>query len=65
MATIESSASPRTNAGHQRILKDARENPERTYSEHVAATERIAAEVYRAEICRMMFGGTLGPFDGL
>ena len=65
MATTEFSVSPRTDTDHQYILKNAREHPERTYSEHVVAAERIAAEEYRTEICHMMFGGTLDPSDGL
>lgn len=46
---------------HARILDDARAHPERTYSEHVAAAEEIAAEEYREEVRRMMRAGTPGP----
>ena len=37
-----------------RILEDAAAHPERTYSEHIAAAERIAAEEYRRETRRLM-----------
>ena len=46
---------------HRHILEDAREHPERTYSEHIRAAERIAAAEYRAEVRRMMDTGTLDP----
>lgn len=45
----------------KRILEDARECPERTYSEHVAAAQEIAAASYREELRRMMKAGTLEP----
>ena len=41
---------------HIRILEDARAHPERTYYEHVAAAERIAAESYREDCRRLMRG---------
>lgn len=44
---------------HTRILDDARAHPERSYSEHVASAERIAAESYREEVRRMMKAGAL------
>lgn len=37
---------------HIQILDDAREHPERTYSEHVAAAESIAAKEYRRDLTR-------------
>lgn len=43
------------------IRLDAATHPERTYSEHVAAAEEIAAEEYRREIRAMMKAGTLDP----
>ncbi len=41
------------------IREDAAAHPERTYSEHIAAAERIAAEEYREEIRRLMRAGKL------
>jgi hypothetical protein len=43
---------------HVRIREDAASNPERTYSEHVAAAREIAGESYREE-CRRMISGNL------
>jgi hypothetical protein len=48
---------PRTTDEAIRI--DASRHPERTYREHVAAAEEIAAAEYRAEIRAMMKAGTL------
>ncbi len=59
MATTESSAPAHPPTDHRRILKDAREHPERTYREHVEAAERIAAESYREETRRLMRAGKL------
>ena len=59
MATTESSAPAHPPTDHQCILQDAREHPERTYSEHVEAAERIAAESYREELRRLMRAGRL------
>lgn len=47
-----------------RILEDAGKHAERTYSEHVAAAEEIAAKSYRDEIRAMMRVGTLDPEPG-
>lgn len=41
------------------IRLDAAAHSERTYSEHVAAAEEIAAEEYRREIRTMMKAGAL------
>lgn len=50
----------------ERIKRDAVAHPERTYSEHVAAAEEIAAVEYREEIRAMMRAGSLdGPADEL
>jgi hypothetical protein len=46
---------------HDRILDNARAHPERTYSEHVAAAQEIAAESYREEVRRMMKAGVPDP----
>lgn len=43
------------------IRLDATAHPERTYSEHVAAAEEIAANEYRREIRAMMKAGNLEP----
>lgn len=44
---------------HELIRLDAAAHPERTYSEHVAAAEEVAATSYREEIRAMMRAGTL------
>ncbi len=66
MATAKDSASahPSRDDVGERIRRDAAAHPERTYREHVAAAEEIAAEEYRAEIRRMMTADTLDPDDG-
>jgi hypothetical protein len=46
---------------HELIRRDAAAHPERTYREHVAAAEEVAAAEYRAEIRAMMRAGTLDP----
>ena len=38
---------------HELIRLDAAAHPERTYSEHVAAARRIAAETYRRDLSRI------------
>lgn len=56
----KSLAQPRTT--HDDVAKRIREDaahPERTYAEHVAAAEHIAAESYREETRRMMRAGIL------
>ncbi len=45
----------------ERIRLDAAAHPERRYSEHVAAAEEIAAESYRAEICKLAALDMLEP----
>ena len=50
---------PHTTTVAESIRLDAAAHPERTYSEHVAAAEEIAALEYRREIRRMMRAGTL------
>ncbi len=53
-------AHPRTtHEDTTRIREDAREHPERTPSEHIAAAERLAAEEYREETRRLMRAGRL------
>ena len=51
MARTEHSA-PRT-PDHELIRLDAAAHPERTYSEHVVAARRIAAETYREDLSRI------------
>ncbi len=46
---------------YARLLADVRANPERTYSEHIAAAQEIAAEEYRREIRRMMRAVAASP----
>lgn len=48
-----------TSEADEAIRLDAAAHPERTYSEHVAAAEEIAALEYRREIRAMMKAGTL------
>lgn len=43
----------------ERIRLNAAAHPERTYSEHVAAAQEIAAESYREEVRHMMKAGIL------
>ena len=45
----------------ERIRLDAAAHPERRYSEYVAAAEEIAAESYRAEICKLAALAMLEP----
>ena len=52
---------PHTTTVDEAIRLDATAHPERTYCEHVAAAEEIAAEEYRREIRAMMKAGTLEP----
>lgn len=54
---------PHTTTVNEAIRLGATAHPERTYSEHVAAAEEIAAEEYRREIRVMMRTGTLDPSE--
>ena len=56
---------PHTTTVDEAIRLDAAAHPERTYSEHVAAAEGIAAEEYRREIRAMMKASALDPVASL
>lgn len=56
---------PKRTTTDEEIRLEAAAHPERTYSDHVVAAERIAAAEYRAEVRRMMDADTLDSDDEL
>jgi hypothetical protein len=56
MATRKSSAKTegRDIPAHEKIRRDAANHPERTYSEHIAASRSLLAEQYAQDLRRLL-----------